>query len=152
SWFDDDQRNIVLSSLGLQWRDPKPMEEWFEKHLPWTHLGKSPGLAVVDLATGRQRFGVLQWAPLVGLSGDGTTLATCRPSRRDDGEFAFWRVEIWDVRPHRALFWSVTTCVALSIAGLLLRRILPAWHKNQSFSLAFPPSPRAEVAQPERPM
>jgi hypothetical protein len=123
SGFDAKRRLIVLSSLGERSRASSAVEEWFQKHLPWLHIAECPNLAILDLATAQQRLGLVHWTRQFILSADGSTFATCRACRDENGGELFWRVEVWDLLPHRAWFWSVAICAAAGSLGFCWRRI-----------------------------
>jgi WD40 repeat protein len=108
-----DGRHFVIGGWQVRQRQPFFWEVWLEKHWPEVFGDGRPGVLVMETATGRELFRLINRGDQkYSLSDDGGTLITVDPS--GDGEFVF---RAWDVRPTRAWIWAIS--VALGAGGAL---------------------------------
>src|SRR5262249_10619545 len=102
-------------------REPYFWETWLEKYWPELFGDDIDGALVMETATGRELFRVVNRAKAsYALSDDGSTLVTVDPAPGPDKIVI---IRVWDIPPHRARQWAVGTAAGTGIALLGLNRL-----------------------------
>jgi hypothetical protein len=120
--FTSDNRHFVIAGHQERGRPPFFWEAWLERH--WANLlGEGlEGVLVMESATGRELFRVLDCGrQRSDLSDDAGTLITADGLGDADGTSI---IRAWDVAPTRAWLWAVGTALG---AGLVLRFLVFRW-------------------------
>lgn len=120
--FTPDGRRFAIGGTKQRDRVPTRLEDWLEPWLPQV-FGLPTGFIVMDTATGREAFRVLNFDAVARLSDDGTTLATWNV--QDDVTV----IRVWDVDATRAWRWAVGAFL-LAALGLWLTKRTWRWCRS----------------------
>jgi WD40 repeat protein len=128
-----DGRHFVIGGWQMRNREPYFWETWLEKYWPDLFGDDIDGALVMETATGRELFRVVNRAKdSYALSDDGSTLVTVDAAPGPDKSVI---IRIWDIPPTRAQRWAVGVTAATGVGLLALRW---AWRRRKARKPATP--------------
>lgn len=119
-----DGRYCLVYGVESRNREPFFWEGWLEEHWPERFTATQEAILVMDSATGHDLLRI----PRVNLasarlSDDGSTLVIVKLIGGEENTVMF---HVWDVHPHRAWTWSLSSIVATMLLWFLVSRSLRA--------------------------
>jgi hypothetical protein len=122
-----DGRQFVIGGWQMRNREPYFWETWLEKYWPELLGDDIDGALVMETATGRELFRVVNRAKeSYALSDDGNTLVTVDPAPGPEKTVI---IRIWDIPPTRAYRWAVGVTASTGVGLLALRW---AWRRRKA--------------------
>lgn len=114
-----DGRHFVIGGWQMRNREPYFWETWLEKYWPELFGDDIDGALVMETATGRELFRVVNRAKeSYALSDDGSTLVTVDPGPGPEKTVI---IRTWDLGATRAWWWATGIAASIGLGLLSLR-------------------------------